>query len=165
MNYWILIASPDKWFCESCAENAKVNETLLNLDNQPWRVRQDYFQDAKMGDKCVVKISQDKRSIERRTLDNSAVVDLLEAGIYAIGEISQELYFDEEDNCHRVDINITKNLFKENQIIDAQMAEKILANDFISQSSKKIEKSQYDNIFSFIEDNAYNDEQDDKEIS
>jgi len=153
MYYWILVASPDKWFCESCGENSKVNETLLNLENQPWRVREDYFQDAKVGDKCVVKISQDKRSIERRTLENGEVIDLLQSGIYAIGEIAQELYFDEKDSCHRVDVKITNNLFKDNQVIDAAMAEKILGNDFISQSSKRIDEDKYRHILSIIEIN------------
>ncbi len=164
MNYWIVIASPDKWFCESCEKNAKVNEVLLNLENQSWRVRQDYFQDAKMGDKVVIKISQDKRSIERRTLDNGEVVDVLQSGIYAIGEIAQELYFDEEDNCHRVDVKITNNLFKDNHIIDAQMAEKILGSDFTSQSSKPIDEDKFYKVFSYIEDEEQSDIDDDEEI-
>ncbi|MFZ2967551.1 MAG: DUF262 domain-containing protein [Sulfuricurvum sp.] len=151
MNYWILIAAPDKWFCESCDTNANVNEILLTLDEQPWKVRQDYFQDAKIGDKVVIKISQDKRSIERRTLNNGEVVDVLQSGLYAIGEISKELYFDEEDNCHRVDVKIINNLFKDNQIVDAEMAEKILGSDFISQSSKKIDEKKYAHLLSIVE--------------
>ncbi|GEM_PF-219109 len=151
MNYWILISAPDKWFCKSCDKNAKVNEIVLNLDEQPWRVREDYFRDAKIGDKCVIKIGKDYRSIERRTLDNGEVIDVLESGIYAFGEISKKLYFDEKDDCHRVVVKITQNLFKENNIIDADMAEKILGNDFTSQSSKKIDEKKYAHLLSIVE--------------
>lgn len=147
----MLIASPDKWFCESCGENAKVNETLLDLENQSWRVREDYFQDAKIGDKCVIKISQDKRSIEKRTLENGEVVDSLESGIYAIAEISQELYFDKAEQCHRINVKIIDNLFRDNILIDAEMAEEILGSDFTSQSSKRIEEKKYNHIVSIIE--------------
>lgn len=151
MNYWILIAAPDKWFCESCDTNANVNEILLTLDEQPWRVREDYFRDAKIGDKCVIKIGKDTRSIERRTLDNGEVVDILESGIYGLAEIVKELYFDKKDDCHRVVVKITQNLFKENNIIDADMAEKILGNDFTSQSSKKIDAKKYAHLLSIVE--------------
>ena len=102
MNYWILVAAPDKWFCENCLENVSVNDILFNLTVQQWQVQEDYFQNAKKGDKCILKISQDTRSIERRTLDNGDVVNILESGIYALAEIIEELYFDEKDQCHRV---------------------------------------------------------------
>jgi hypothetical protein len=149
MNYWILITAPDKWFCESCDENANVNEDLLNLDEQSWHVREDYFKNAKINDECIIKVGEDKRSIERRTLDNGEVVDVLESGIYALGKISKELYFDgsyEVGRRHRIAIKITQNLFKENRIIDADMAKKILGNDFTAQSSKKIDEEKYNQI-------------------
>jgi hypothetical protein len=160
MNYWILISAPDKWFCESCAENAKVNETLLNLNEQSWSVREDYFKNAEINDECIIKVGKDKRSIERRTLDNGDVVDVLESGIYALGKISKELYFDEVDHCHRIVIKITQNLFKENSIIDADMAEKILGNDFTTQSSKKIDEEKYNQIVTqvnIIQNSNFND--------
>ena len=164
MNYWIMVASPDKWFCENCHENANVNDTLLNLTTQPWRVREDYFQNAKIGDKCIIKISKDNRSIGRRTLENGEVVDVLESGIYGLAEIVKELYFDEEDQCHRVTIRITKNLFQSNEIIEQDMAEKILGNDFISQSSKKIEEKKYQGVLSIIDIEENSEFEDDEDL-
>lgn len=151
MNYWILIAAPDKWYCENCNENARVNQTLLNLDTQSWRVREDFFQNAEIGDKCIIKISKDARSIERRTLEDGEVVDVLESGIYGLAEIVEKLYYDEQEQCYRITIRVTKNLFLKNEIIKQEMAEKILGNDFISQSSKKIEEKKYLSILSIID--------------
>ncbi len=151
MNYWILVAAPDKWFGESCQKNANVNDTLLNLTTQSWRVREDYFQNAQIDDKCVLKISKDTRSIERRTLSNGEVVDTLESGIYGLGEIIKELYFDKEEQCYKITIKVIKNLFLMNEIIKQDMAEKILGNDFTSQSSKKIEEKKYQSILSIID--------------
>ncbi|QOY54007.1 DUF262 domain-containing protein [Candidatus Sulfurimonas marisnigri] len=160
MNYWLLLGSPDKWFGEMSVNNANVNEELLKLDVEEWRVRKEYFKDAKIGDKCVVKISNDTRSIERRTLVNDEVVDILDAGIYATAEISKELYYDENDKCDRVQIKVLKNLFKENKHIDRDMSEKILGTDYFSMSSKKLEKEKYENILHIIkiEENAQDDD-------
>lgn len=164
MNYWIMVASPDKWFCENCQQNANVNDILLNLTTQPWRVRDDYFQNAQIGDKCIIKISKDTRSIERRTLDNGEVVDTLESGIYGLGEILKELYYDTQDQCHRVMIQITKNLFRTNEIIAQDMAEKILGNDFISQSSKKIDEKKYQGVLSIIDIEENSEFEDDENL-
>jgi hypothetical protein len=164
MNYWIMVASPDKWFCENCHENANVNDTLLNLTIQSWKVREDYFQNAQIGDKCIIKISKDTRSIERRTLDNGEVVDVLESGIYGLADIVKELYFDDESQCHRVTIQMTKNLFRSNEIIAQDMAEKILGNDFISQSSKKIEEKKYQGVLSIIDIEENSEFEDDENL-
>lgn len=160
MNYWLLLAAPDKWFCDACAENAQVNNELRNLSTESWRVQEKYFKDAKIGDKCIIKIGNDTRSMARRTLSNSEAVDRLEAGIYAIGEITQEIYYDTDNECHRIRIVITENLFKKNKIIDADMSEKILGNDYFSMYSKKIEKDKFINVSSIIkiEDNVEFDE-------
>lgn len=165
MNYWILVASPDKWFCDSCEQNANVNNILLNLTTQQWRVREDYFQNAKIGDKCIIKISQDTRSQKNRTLENGEVVEILESGIYGLAEIIEELYYYDEDQCHYIEIQITKNLFQSNEIIDRNMAEEILGNDFVSQSSKKIEEKKYYDIVERINSTEADDKKDDEEMS
>ncbi len=159
MGYWLLLGNPDKWFCDRCNENANVNETLKSFKKQSWRVRKDYFKDAKCEDYCIVKISKDNRSIERRTLSNGEVVDLLDIGIYALGKISKELYLD-DDNEYRIEIEITRNLFKEDKIINSEISEKILGGDFFVQGSKKIEKEKFEHILSYIEieDDAISDE-------
>jgi hypothetical protein len=151
MNYWLLLGSPDKWLCEKCNDNANVNKILKNLEETSWKVREDYFKNAKIGDKCVIKISKDNRSIERRTLKNGEVVDRLDAGIYAIGEISKELYFDENDSCFRIKVKIIKNLYKDLKIIDDEMSEKILGNDYFVQGSKKLDEIKYNHIISLVE--------------
>jgi len=163
MNYWLVIGSPDKWFCEICSENANVNATLMNLDTQSWRVKESYFRNAKIGDKCIVKIGNDTRSIERRTLENGEVVDLLESGIYATAEIYKSLYTD-ENGITRIQIKIVKNLFKKNIIIDREMSEKVLGSDYTSMSSKRIEKEKYDKILSLIEIEEDSEIDDDLEI-
>jgi len=150
MNYWLIIGAPDKWFCDKCDDNALVNLKLKELDIISWRVRKDYFKDAKKDDKCIIKIGNDKRSIERRTLKNDDVVDLLEAGIYAIAKIDKTLYLD-EDGKDRIRLKIIKNLFKDDNIIDRDMSEKILGNDYLSMSSKKIKEEQYNRIISLVD--------------
>lgn len=151
MNYWLIIGAPDKWFCDKCNDNASVNSVLEELDIQSWRVREAYFRDVKIGDKCIIKIGEDKRSIERRTLESNEVVDVLEAGIYALAEISKVLYLDEEDEQFRIQIKVIKNLFKNQKIITRDMSEKILGSDYRSMSSKQIEKEKYDKVLSIID--------------
>lgn len=151
MNYWILVAAPDKWFCDQCQENSQVNDALLNLSIQQWRVREDYFRNAQIGDKCVIKVGKDFRSIERRTLKDGSIVELLKSGIYAFGEIIEALYYDESDKCHRIKISTTKNLFKGNIVIDQELAEKTLGTDFLSQSSKKLDEAKYKRLEALIE--------------
>lgn len=165
MNYWILVASPDKWFCDSCELNANVNDILLNLTTQKWRVREDYFQNARVSDKCIIKISQDTRAQKNRTLENGEIVDVLEPGIYGLAEIIEELYFDDYEQCHRIEIQCTKNLFQLKEIIDRSTAEKILGNDFVSQSSKKIEEKKYYDIVDYINSSEADDKKDDEEMS
>ncbi|MDX9744309.1 MAG: DUF262 domain-containing protein [Arcobacteraceae bacterium] len=165
MSFWLLIAAPDKWFCDSCKENANVNDALFNLSTQTWRVGEDYFKHAEIGDKCIIKVSKDNRSIERRTLKNGDIVDILESGIYGLGEIIQEINYDSQDDCHRIRIKITRNLFQEHEIITQEIAEQVLGNDFISLSSKKIDNKKYHDILSIIENEEYSNTKDDNEIT
>ena len=153
MNYWLLLGSPDKWFGDMSEDNYRVNETLRNLDEQPWRVEKKYFQDVNIGDKCVVKIGKDSRSMKRKTSPDGEVVDILESGIHAIGVISKELYYDNQDECYRIVVKITDNLFKQDCIIDSETSEKILGSDYSSLYSKKIEEDKFNNILAFIKIN------------
>ncbi|MFK5975639.1 MAG: DUF262 domain-containing protein, partial [Sulfurovum sp.] len=155
MNYWLVIASPDKWFCNQCSDNALVNNALKTLDIQSWDVRADYFRDAKIGDRCIIKIGNDRRSIKRRTIDNNEVVDILESGIYAVAEIYKTLYLDEDTHA-KIKIKVLKNLFRDSKIIDRDMSEKILGMDYLSMASKRLDKEKYENMLSLIsiEENA-----------
>ncbi len=167
MNYWILLAAPDKWFGEKEDSNYKVNEILLTFTNQEWRVDKRYFSDAKIGDKCIIKIGKDYRSMKRRTSTNGNVVDILESGIYAIGRISKELYFNDNDCCHNISVSIDKNLFQEKSIIDDETSERLLGADYSSMYSKKIDKDKYDNVISFLKvsfDNEYDKVEGDESI-
>jgi hypothetical protein len=123
---------------------------LNNLSTQSWRVQEKHFRDVKIGDKCIVKIGNDTRSMARRTLKNGEAVDKLEAGIYALGTITEELYYDESDECHRIKIGVTENLFRKNRIIDADMSEKILGHDYYSMYSKKIEEDKFISVSSIV---------------
>jgi hypothetical protein len=153
MNYWLLLASPDKWFGEKETKNYKVNETLLDLDEEDWRVQKRHFKDVEIGDKCVIKISKDYRSMKRRTSDDGDVVDSLESGVYAIGEICKTLDYDKDDECYRVTVRITNNLFKKNNIINSEISEKILGSDYSSFYSKKINANKFNNILALIKIN------------
>lgn len=164
MNYWLIIGAPDKWFCDKCSDNASVNSKLKELNIISWRVREKYFRDARIGDKCIIKIGNDTRSIERRTLENNEVVDVLDAGIYALAEISKPLNLDKEDNKHRVELKVIKNLFRDEKIINRDMSEKILGSDYRSMSSKQIEKEKYDNVLSIIHIEENSDIDDDLKI-
>ena len=164
MNYWLIVGAPDKWVCDKCRDNASVNSRLKELDIISWRVREEYFRDAKIGDNCIVKIGNDKRSIERRTLENSEVVDVLDAGIYALAEIIKPLYLDKKDNKHRIELRVIKNLFRDEKIVDRDMSEKILGSDYHSMSSKQIEKEKYDNVISIINIEENSDIDEDLEI-
>jgi hypothetical protein len=155
MNYWILFGSPDKWFCDDCKENVEVNNILRTLKKQVWKVKKEYFKDAKIDDKCIIKINKDNRSIEKRTLKNGEVVDVLESGIYAIGKIIKELFLNNQSNDYEIEIEITTNLFKNSQIIDDEMSEKILGNDYFSNESQKIDKAKYEHVLSLIQIEEY----------
>ena len=153
MNYWLLLGSPDKWFGDMSKDNYKVNEILQNLNEQPWRVEKKYFQDVAIGDKCIIKIGKDNRSMKRKTSPDGEVVDSLESGIYAIGIIYKELYYDNQNECYRIIAKITDNLFKKDCIINSETSEKILGSDYSSLYSKKIEQNKYNNILSLIKIN------------
>lgn len=79
-NYWLLLCNPDEWFGSKVLENAKVNDLLFNLDFEDWRVRESHFKYIKLGDFGIIKVGEDRRSQERRTLLDGKVVDKLEAG-------------------------------------------------------------------------------------
>ena len=150
MNHWLLLCSPDKWFGDKNPKNAQVNEMLLTLDIQSWRVQERYFRDAQIGDKCILKVGEDKRSLKRRTLKNGDLVDVLESGIYAIGEIYEEIYYDKEDDVFRVTFNCETNLFLENRVIVREKAEELLESDYLSMSSKRISESKYQSVLKFL---------------
>jgi len=149
MNYWLIIGSPNKWFCDNCKDNISVNSELKLMDIQSWRVRKDYFEKAKINDKCIIKIGNDKRPIKHRTDSNGEVIDLLDAGIYATAKIIEPLFLD-NDGQYRIRLKIIKNLFKDSKIIDRDMSEKILGKDYFSMSSKQITEEKYNNVLSLI---------------
>jgi hypothetical protein len=149
MNYWLLLCSPDKWFGDKSFDNVKVNNMLLTLDEQRWGVQEKYFRDVKIGDKCILKVGEDKRSSKRRKLENGDLVDILESGIYAIGTIIKELYL--EDEAYRIKFKCEYNFFLKNKIIKREDAEKILGNDYLSMSSKRISEIKYQEVLDLID--------------
>jgi len=160
MNYWLLLESPDKWFGELGElneENYKVNTILKDCVEYEWKVEKKYFIDVTIKDKCIIKIGKDNRSMKSRTYPNGEVADSLESGIYAIGTISKELYYDKQEECYKIIVKITDNLFEKNAIIDSETSEKILGSDYSSLYSKRIEEDKYNNIIALIKINADSD--------
>jgi hypothetical protein len=152
VNYWLLLCSPDKWFGEKSDKNVEVNEKLLTLEYQPWSIQERYFRDAIVGDKCIVKVGQDNRSKSRRTLDDGSEVEILEAGIYAIGELSKGFFIDEA-GVERVEFKAEENFFAQNAIIPRKDAEEILGEgNYFSQSSKKISELEYQRVLDYFDD-------------
>jgi len=152
MNYWLLLAIPDNFYCEACSDNAKVNDFLYDLEKSGWYVPKEDLSDIQVGDKIVLVLGQDSRSIENRTLASGEVKDVLESGIYGIGKVTTGLKV-VEDGRYIIEITINKNLFKENSIIDIETTEKILGYSYLTSKNPKIDKNQYDLILSTIEIN------------
>jgi 5-methylcytosine-specific restriction protein B len=158
-NYWLLLCNPDEWFGSKVLENAKVNDLLFNLDFEDWRVRESHFKDIKLGDFGIIKVGEDRRSQERRTLPDGKVVEKLEAGIYAIFEVienknGQILFYDNDET--RINIKIINNLFQKNAIIKKDIAQQLLQGYYQQQSSVKMDSNIFANVLNYIEERRKN---------
>ena len=112
-NYWLILCNPDEWFGSKVQENANVNDMLFNIEEENWRVRESHFKDVKIGDLGIIKVGEDGRSKERRTLSDGRIVEKLNAGIYAIFEVVKDKnnrasYF--ENDTFRINFKVINNL-------------------------------------------------------
>jgi len=147
-----MLCNPNKWFAYKDINNAKVNELLYNLDEFAWTTGRNKFDDIKNGDLGIIKVGNDSRSQNCRTINN-VVMPKLEAGIYAIIEfISKDgsVLHQDINGINRVHFKVINNLFKNNNIINKNDTKKLLKNNFNSFSSKKISEDIFYNIENFL---------------
>ena len=158
--YWMLISNPKLW---GDTEEFKVNELLYNLNDnniEPWKINDKTSMDKAMrvGDLGIIKVSDDKRIKSSRLDDNGEEVPLLEAGIYAIFEVvkdeDEDTTWESEYGKFYVNIKVINNLFANGKNISKENSIKLLGeNLYKSIPSTKIDKSIFDKVISYIDNN------------
>jgi hypothetical protein len=154
--YWMLITNTSKW--NSGYNQFEVNDNLLNLDLESWRINKktDMELQMKKGDLGIIKVSEDGRSKINRTTDNGEVMPILNAGIYSIFEIVEdedgEVTRKSTDGDFYVNIKVINNLFANDKNISKENSIKLLGeNLYKSIPSTKIDKSIFDKVIKYIE--------------
>jgi len=158
--YWMLISNPKLW---GDTEEFKVNELLYNLNDnniELWKINDKTSMDKAMrvGDLGIIKVSDDKRIKSSRLDDNGEEVPLLEAGIYAIFEVvkdeDEDTTWESEYGKFYVNIKVINNLFANGKNISKENSIKLLGeNLYKSIPSTKIDKSIFDKVISYIDNN------------
>jgi hypothetical protein len=158
--YWMLISNPRLW---GDTEEFEVNELLYNLNDnniQYWKINDRTSMDKAMrvGDLGIIKVSDDKRTKSSRLDDNGEEVPLLEAGIYAIFEVvkdkDEDTTWESEYGNFYVNIKVINNLFANGKNISKENSIKLLGeNLYKSIPSTKIDKSIFDKVISYIDNN------------
>lgn len=156
--YWMLICNPKLW--GEGTDEFEVNELLYNLDTHEelWKINANTSMhlQMKIGQKGIIKVSEDTRSKEMRTDENGDLVPLLESGIYGLFEIVDyensgspiDEYYDE----YMVNIQMFDNFYKEGVNIPKEIAKELLGeNIYNSIPSRKIDKSIYENVVKYID--------------
>lgn len=156
-SYWMLISNPLKWGDEL---EYMFNDTIFNLDENniiEWSINKntDISFQMKEGELGIIKISEDSRTITQRTDNNSDVVPLLEAGIYAIFQIVKDdedyVTFEDKNGDYRVNIKVIDNFYNKGKQISKEKSIEILGESkFKSMSSTKIDKKQFEIITSLV---------------
>lgn len=156
--YWMLICNPKLW--GDGTDEFEVNELLYNLDTHEelWKINANTSMhlQMKIGQKGIIKVSEDTRSKEMRKDDDGNLVPLLEPGIYGLFEIVEyensgspiDEYYDE----YMVNIQMFDNFYKDGVNIPKEIAKELLGeNIYNSIPSRKIDKSIYENIVKYID--------------
>lgn len=157
-SYWMLISNPSKWGSES---KYMFNDTIFNLNENniiEWSINKntDISLQMKEGELGIIKVSEDSRTITQRTDNKGDVVQLLEAGIYAIFQIVKDnegyVTFEDEHGDYRVNIKVIDNFYNKGKQISKEKSIEILGETkFNSMSSTKIDKKQFEIIKSLGE--------------
>ncbi len=109
----------------------------------------------KIGQKGIIKVSEDTRSKEARKDENGDLVPLLESGIYGLFEIVEHENgspIDEYQDEYMVNIKMFDNFYKEDVNIPKEIAKELLGeNIYNSIPSRKIDKSIYENVVKYID--------------
>jgi len=136
---WMLVGYPDKWFGDKVQENATVNDFLKNLKEGTWEITKALSKNIKIGDKGIIKLGNDTRSKERRTI-NKIEKEKLDSGVYAVIEF---IGIEEDAETFKAKYKIIKNLYKEGKVINKEDSEKILGK---VNRTKEIDKGLVENI-------------------
>ena len=154
MKYWLMICNPNKWFGEGVSQNAEVNLILRNLETYDWTTGRNDFRMIAAGDKGLLKLGKDHRTIANRTLDSGEIVDKLEGGIYAVVEFEEEngsIFSIDDNGEERVHFRVIDNLYSTDMIVNTEMATVALGNNMKSWNSKEITEIEYYNLINLIE--------------
>ena len=155
--YWMLICNPKLWGDGS--SEFEVNELLKDLDTHEelWKINANTSMhlQMKIGQKGIIKVSEDSRSKEMRKDEKGNLVPLLESGIYGLFEIVEhengspiDKYYDE----YMVNIQMFDNFYKEGINIPKEKSRELLGdNVYNSIPSRKIDKKLYDDVVKYIE--------------
>ena len=155
--YWMLICNPKLWGDRS--EEYEVNELLYNLDTHEelWKINANTNMELQMkiGQKGIIKVSEDSRSKETRKDENGDIVPLLESGIYGLFEIVEYengSCIDEDYEEFFVNIQMFDNFYKDGINIPKEKSRELLGeNVYNSIPSRKIDKMLYENVVKYIE--------------
>ena len=155
--YWMLICNPKLWGDGS--DEFEVNELLHDLDTHEelWKINANTSMHLQMriGQKGIIKVSEDSRSKEMRKDENGNLVPLLESGIYGLFEIVEyennspiDEYYDE----YMVNTQMFDNFYKEGVNISKEKSRELLGdNVYNSIPSRKIDKKLYDDVVKYVE--------------
>lgn len=156
-SYWMLISNPSKWGDEP---EYMFNDTIFNLDENniiEWSINKntDISFQMKEGELGIIKVGEDNRTITQRTDNNGDVVQLLEAGIYAIFQIVKDdegyVTFEDENGDYRVNIKVIDNFYNRGKRISKGKSIEILGETkFKSMSSTKIDKKEFEIIANLV---------------
>jgi len=154
--YWMLISNPKLW--GDGHHKFEINELLKKLDTHEelWRINANTSMhlQMKIGQKGIIKVSEDTRSREMRKDKEDNLVPLLESGIYGLFEIVE--YENNNPICkieneYMVNIKVFDNFYKEGLIIPKEESKKLLGdNIYNSLSSRKIDQNIYNNVVKYI---------------
>lgn len=154
--YWMLICNPKLWGDGS--EEFEANELLYDLDTHEelWKINANTNMELQMkiGQKGIIKVSEDSRSKEARTDYEGNIVPILESGIYGLFEIVEYetgSCIDEYYGDFAVNIQMFDNFYKDGINIPKEKSRELLGeNVYNSIPSRKIDKNLYDNVVDYI---------------
>ena len=154
----MLICNPKLW--GDGTDEYEVNELLFELDTHEelWKINANTSMhlQMKIGQKGIIKVSEDTRSKEARKDKNKEIVPLLDSGIYGLFEI---VAYEEKNPIHKkygeylVNIKMFDNFYKDGINISKEKSRELLGdNTYNSISSRKIDKKLYENVVNYIKE-------------
>ncbi|MGB5793801.1 hypothetical protein [Poseidonibacter sp.] len=157
--YWMLICNPMQWGDE--AGEYIVNELLKNLhiktedDYEWWKINKqsNMHKKMKIGEKGIIKVSEDTRNDDLRTSKDGKIVDKLDSGIYGIFEVV-ECYDNKciDESEYYVSIRMIENYFNDGINISKSKSNELIGETiYNSQSSRELNKVLFNKVLSYID--------------